>query len=125
MERIFSTTKASQKLSEDLGVDYGLGRNVVSHFFDLVLENNGTSYWEPKSNYLQLVAQNENVNDLKDRIKEEVRKIWGKNIEEIIPEKDLRRKLYIEAFKSKKNPARRMLKADLVKFLMKKIDHYK
>jgi hypothetical protein len=101
MQNVLSTGKASKKLQEDLGLDYGLGKEVVSQFFDKVSTLGDGTYWEPKNNYLKLIKINGTVDEIKERVKSKILKYWGKNIENMLPEASDRRKLYMKVYKQR------------------------
>lgn len=133
MNKAISTNKASDTLKKDLGLDYNVGKAVVSHFFTLVHESSNGNYWEPKENYQTLISQNEGIDQVKTRIKSKVKKFWFKDqdinaneaISAKIPEKEKRRILYLEAFKIKEQRGGSKIPNEvLLSFLVSKLGHY-
>jgi hypothetical protein len=106
-----STNQASKKLMRDLNLSYTVGKNVVSHFFNLVQETPLGNYWEQKENYSFLISENESIDQIKSRIKGKIKKFWFKDENDLvkaekgilvlIPEKEKRRSLYFKAQKLK------------------------
>jgi hypothetical protein len=130
-----STNQASLKLKEDLGLSYTVGRGVVAHFFTNVDKNGDCYLWEQKPNYHFLIAENESIDQIKDRIKSKVKKFWFKNEEDqskvekgivlLIPEKEKRRSLYLKAQKLKeKRGGYKLPNQVLIQFLIDQLGHY-
>ena len=131
MNHSYSTNEASKKLQEDLGLDYGLGKKIVSQFFNQVDNFGYTTYWEPKANYQYLLSINETIKQVKERVKNKVNKHWfkgqgGKNaIEQILPEKEDRKKLYIKIFQEReKRGGYRLPNQVILEILVKELGHF-
>ncbi len=130
-----STNEASKQLQKDLGLHYGLGRNVVSQFFNLTLQSTMGNYWEPKENYQMLIGENESFDFVKNRIKSKINKFWFRGVDEknenfdgiqnLIPEKEDRRSLYIKAIKLKEDRGgRKIPNSIMLQFLITELGHY-
>jgi len=126
-----STNAASEKLRIDLGLNYGLGRAVVAHFFNLVQATSTANYWEPKVKYETLVSENESIDFVKDRIKSKIDKFWFKGSDQkngiliLLPEKDQRKTLYMKAFKLKiERGGSKIPNQVLLDFLINEVGHY-
>lgn len=126
-----STSKASEKLKKDLGLNYSVGKKVVSLFFDSVLESPQGNYWEQKPNYFKLIKESESFNDMKIRIKAKVDKFWYKGSEEtdnillLVPKQEDRKLLYTGAFKLKNdNGGAKLPNPVMIAYLINKLGHY-
>jgi hypothetical protein len=132
-----STNQASKMLQKDLCLHYGVGKNVVSHFFNLVQETSNGNYWEQKDNYHFLIKENESIDEVKGRIKSKVNKFWFNNkknkdaekinngLEILLSEKKDRKSLYMKAQRLKyKRDGSRLPNPVLLHLLVSELGHY-
>jgi len=127
MHSDISTSKASKKLQEDLGLDYGLGSKIVSQFFDHQYTMGNGNYWTEKSNYIELVRLNGTIDYIKKRVRSKIKKHWNTTLELFLPDSKDRRNLYMKVYKKrlerkqKDNPLPNKL---LQEILVKNLGHW-
>jgi len=101
MHSDLTTTQASKKLQEDLGLNYGLGKKIVSHFFKEEYTQGDVTFWSEKINYQELITLNGTIDYIKNRVKSKILKHWKKDLENLIPDSIDRRKLYMNVYRKR------------------------